>query len=237
MISCQKEPLHKAGICISFDDCTIKEWYEMRPLFHKYGAKATFFINTFDSLNTDQINMLRTLQAEGHEIGNHGALHVFAGDYIKAHSYSAYLKNEIDHNTEAMKLKGFTPTSFAYPFGAKYRFTDYLLSGRFKILRNVAALNEKKELETTDAVFYNFDNPRSVSAITIDKVQGLTDTMIDKGINRAKTNHEVLMLFGHYPENKDGNAYSFNIHFLEYILQEAQKNHLKYYTISELVTE
>jgi peptidoglycan-N-acetylglucosamine deacetylase len=42
------------GIALSFDDHFIKEWYELRPLFQKYNAKATFFITCPDSLNAEK---------------------------------------------------------------------------------------------------------------------------------------------------------------------------------------
>lgn len=234
--SCRKNSQNQAGVCISFDDCTIHEWYAMRPLLNKYQAKVTFFISDFESLDSEKIAMLKTLQTEGHEIGSHGALHTISETYIKAHSYSAYLAKEVDSNTISMERKGFTPTAFAYPYGAKYWFTDYLLLKRFKIVRGVTPLNKEKLLEMTDEAFYDFGNRNVVSAIGIDHTPGLTAIQLQKGLKRAKAKNEVLMLYGHAPENpSDSSDYTFDIHILEYILKEVQQQHLKHYTITELV--
>ena len=238
MCGCKKETAQQqAGICISFDDRSILEWYEIRPLLNKYQAKVTFFINDFETLDSSQISMLKILKEEGHEIGSHGRMHAASNQYIKEHSYTEYLAKEIDYNTEIMNIKGFPPTSFAYPFGTKYWFTDYLLLKRFEVLRGVSTLNEGQQLEDLDAVYYDFDGSRIVSAIGIDKTTYvLTEEMISKGLKRAKDKREVLMFYGHVPADTNNHSvYAFNIQTLEYILNESQKNHLKYYTITELV--
>ena len=90
--------------------------------------------------------MLRQLENEGHEIGSHGALHVLSENYIRENSYDEYIKNEIDANIFAMKKHGFDPKSFAYPYGAKYWFTDMMLLKKFKILRGVETINNERDL-------------------------------------------------------------------------------------------
>src|SRR5688572_11158013 len=118
IFSCQQSEIKRSGICLSFDDRTVKEWYKMNDLLKKYNSRVTFFITQFDSLDSAEIMMLRQLENEGHEIGSHGALHVISENYIKENSYSEYIKNEIDANSLAMKKNGFVPKSFSYPYGA-----------------------------------------------------------------------------------------------------------------------
>jgi len=45
-----------------------------------------------------------------------------------------------------MKKHGFDPKSFAYPYGAKYWFTDMMLLKKFKILRGVETINNERDL-------------------------------------------------------------------------------------------
>ena len=233
--SCQQSEIKHSGICLSFDDRTVKEWYKMKDLLKKYNSHVTFFISQFDSLDSADISMLRQLEHEGHEIGSHGALHVLSENYIKENSYGEYMKNEIDANIFAMKKNGFVAKSFAYPYGAKYWFTDMLLLKKFKIVRGVEAINNERDLTLIDNIYYSFDGDRTLSAVGIDQGAGLTEEMIKKAINRASNNHELLMLHGHSPITEmDNGPYNFNIDLLEFILNQAKENNLKYLKFSDL---
>jgi len=233
--SCHENEIKHSGICLSFDDRTVKEWYAIKDLLKKYNSHVTFFITQFDSLDSTEIRMLRELENEGHEIGSHGALHVISENYIKENSYEEYIKNEINANSLAMKKNGFFPKSFAYPYGAKYWFTDMLLLKKFKILRGVGTINNKRDLTLIDDIYYSFDGDRTLAAIGIDQGVGLTKEMIKNAIKRASVNHELLMLYGHSPITKtDDGPYNFNIDLLEFILNEAKENHLKYFKYGEL---
>ena len=122
----------------------------MKELLKKYNSRVTFFITQFDSLEPSEIEMLKELEKEGHEIGSHGALHVVSENYIKAKTYKEYIENEIDASIFSMKKKGVTPKSFAYPYGAKYWFTDMLLLKKFRILRGVEPINNETGLSLLD---------------------------------------------------------------------------------------
>jgi len=233
--SCHENEIKHSGICLSFDDRTVKEWYAIKDLLKKYNSHVTFFITQFDSLDSTEIRMLRELENEGHEIGSHGALHVISENYIKENSYSDYIKNEIDASIFAMKKHGFDPISFAYPYGARYWFTDMLLLKKFKILRGVETINNERDLTLIDDIYYSFDGDRTLAAIGIDQGGGLTKEMIKNAIKRASDNQELLMLYGHSPITaSDNGPYNFNIDLLEFILNEAKENHLKYFRYGEL---
>lgn len=236
LASCSREKTRQPGLCLSFDDRSINAWYEMRDLLKKYDTHVTFFVSRFDSLTAAEIEMLKELQKEGHEIGSHGALHTNAEVYIKENSYEEYLKNEIQQNILSMNKNGFYPTSFAYPYGAKYWFTDFLLLKRFKVLRGVASMNAEKDITSINEIYYSFNNDHALSALGLDGNSGITKDVIKKGIRRASDRNEVLLLYGHCPtKNSINSAYKFDITILEYILIEAKKNNLKYFRISELV--
>lgn len=225
----------QAGICLSFDDKSIDEWYELVPLFKKYNATATFFITKPYTLTDNEIQKLKTMEKEGFEIGFHGYHHKSAEHYIRNHSYKEYLQNEIEPGIRFMDSVEINCQSFAYPYGAEYWFTDYLLQKHFTTVRDVSPLNKEKDLTKIDDIYYTFNGKGSLSAIGIDAKTGLNMKMINKALNRTINNNEVLMLYGHIPTKKPKvKGYHFQVDFLEEILVSAQQKKLVFYTFSEL---
>jgi peptidoglycan/xylan/chitin deacetylase (PgdA/CDA1 family) len=228
----------KSGICISFDDRSINEWFELRDLFNDYNAKVTFFITQFDSLSDVEISKLRILEKDGHEIAFHGTIHVVSEYYIKERSYRAYFNNEINHGLEAMNLAGFSCSSFAYPYGSKYWFTDHLLLRNFNILRSVSVINKENDITKIDDIFFSFNGDKTVSALGIDSNSGLTFELFNKALKRVVKNNEVLLLSGHAPSHKKkAEGFTFDVEFLKRILNHSVQEGLKFYTIRELTTE
>ena len=83
----------KRGIVLSFDDSiNIESWNESRPTFERYNATATFFVDRWDDLTTEEIEILTILEEEGHEIGFHGTNH---RDYFQ---FTSGEKNESDNS-------------------------------------------------------------------------------------------------------------------------------------------
>ncbi|HTF19214.1 MAG TPA: polysaccharide deacetylase family protein [Chryseolinea sp.] len=234
LISCASRTDRSPGICLSFDDRTINEWYAMIPLLDKYQAHVTFFVTQLDSLRPDEIRKLKALAERGHEIASHGARHVNAETYIKEHGYRAWLDNEVDHSINVMKLAGFDPVTFAYPYGAKYWFTDFLLLQRFNCVRSVAVLGADADIASLDDVFYNFDNDDKLLALGIDVNSGLTRQMVRKAIERSVAKREVMMLYGHTPATAGDSVYRFDPGLLEFILEEGAQNGLRFYTFNGL---
>lgn len=231
--SCQRSD-RKPGICLSFDDRSIAGWYAMRDLLKQYHAKTTFFITQFDSLTPKEIEMLKELESDGHEISSHGALHVSSEKYIKEYSYSAYLANEVERSLVSMGNAGFHPTAFAYPYGAKYWFTDLLITKKVKVTRGVAALEMNEKIENLDDIYYDFDGRRNFYALGIDTNSGFTRDMVVKAVKRARDSREVLFLYGHQPTSVYKSGYFFDVPFLKFILEQAREKHLQFYTFSEL---
>ena len=85
----------RSGIALTFDDNYIDEWYAVRSIFQRYDAHATFYVSQYDGLDEDQIDKLRTLQADGHEIAFHGRYHTDAAAYLETHTIQQYLDYEI----------------------------------------------------------------------------------------------------------------------------------------------
>ena len=85
----------RSGIALTFDDNYIDGWYAVRSIFQQYDAHATFYVSQYDGLDEDQIDKLKTLQADGHEIAFHGRYHTDAAAYLETHTIQQYLDYEI----------------------------------------------------------------------------------------------------------------------------------------------
>jgi peptidoglycan/xylan/chitin deacetylase (PgdA/CDA1 family) len=239
------ENTEKAGIAISFDDHFINDWYELRPLFQKYGAKVTFFVTCGDTLTTDEIAKLKQLEKDGHEIGFHGTVHGKSTELIAAVGPAKYAETELTPGLHYMKLAGFAPQSYAHPGGNHNDQVDsVLLATGFKILRDVAISRRKMfgvqlyalAPRLMDWIFYPFDQEKIVDALLIDTDAELTAEEMKEAITKAKKTGTALMLFGHQPlysQPKNG-AYGFDVAFLEKILKEAHEQKLQFYKMSEL---
>lgn len=221
--------LPQAGICLSFDDRAVDAWFRMRELLAKYEAKVTFFVTQWDSLTPAEINKLKILQQDGHEIAFHGARHVLSEYYIKEHSLEDYLNTEILAGIKSMQAAGFYPTTFAYPYSAKYWGTDRELLKYFYVLRSEEPLRDKTDASTIDACYYENTGERLVYAITIDRNANLKAKGWEKALNRAWQNKEVLLLYGHTPME------TFDVAFLEEILAMAKSKNLKFFRTSDLI--
>jgi peptidoglycan/xylan/chitin deacetylase (PgdA/CDA1 family) len=231
--ACSKSTPTQPGICLSFDDRSILEWSKLRPLFDKFNTRVTFFITQVDSLSQEEIELLRQLRNDGHEIGSHGALHVAAEDYIGKHSYEEYYTNEIDAGISSLRNHGFEPVSFAYPYGSSYWFTDRALLKKFSMVRSVSALGNTR-IEDLDEIYYQFDDDHVVSALGFDHGTGVTKDMIEQAMKRAVNRNEVLMLYAHVPAMGTTDQYSFDVKLLEFILEAKEKYKLRSYRVDEL---
>jgi len=121
------------GLKLSFDDDHIDNWYENRELLEEW--KATLYVTRFDCLTVEQLCKLRELEIQGCEIGCHGFRHLNAVEYLKTHTIDEYILVEIIPAIQIMKLHGFEPESFAYPFGTRTPELDEMLKKYFKHIR------------------------------------------------------------------------------------------------------
>jgi peptidoglycan/xylan/chitin deacetylase (PgdA/CDA1 family) len=247
MAGCRQQAKNhdQAGIAISFDDHFIKEWYALRPLFQKYGAKATFFITCPDSLSADEISQLRQLEKDGHEIGYHSTTHGKSTELIAAVGPAKYAELELKPGLGYMAAAGFFPQSYAHPGGNHNDQVDSVLfANGFKILRDVGISRRKLfgvqiyglAPRLMSWVYYPFDRRKLVDALLIDTDSGVSEQEMKEAIQKAKDTNRALMLFGHeplYASPKNG-EYGFSVAFLESILKEADRQGMKFYTMSQL---
>lgn len=224
--SCQQK---KAGILFTFDDSHIDEWYAQRPLFQKYNIHATFFIARPHLLDSSQINKLKILASDGHEIACHGYRHKNAINFQP----KEYLNQEIIPALQKMNEIGFETTSFAYPFGKSTAELDSILLGYFKTIRKATYNIQDTTIDQYPEIYAHSNNYRIVDAMGIDYNYAISPENFETGIERAVKNKEMLIVYAHLIDisNED---YTIHPEYLENLFLMCQKYHIKSMTMSEM---
>ncbi len=103
-------------VTIGFDDGTVDQFSNGFPILSAHGMHATFFVNTGPIIAADPGHMtwadLHALASAGNEIAGHTIDHAD----IKPLSVAA-AEHEVCDDRNSLLAQGFTPESFAYPFG------------------------------------------------------------------------------------------------------------------------
>jgi peptidoglycan/xylan/chitin deacetylase (PgdA/CDA1 family) len=134
----------RVAVSLSFDDARASQVDAGMPLFDRYGAKVTFYVNP-PNLGK-RLEGWKKVAAKGYEIGNHSMTHPCTGNFAWARNdaletfTTAMMERELDGaNAETQRLLGVKPTTFAYPCGEKFigrgtRTTSYvpIVARRFR---------------------------------------------------------------------------------------------------------
>jgi hypothetical protein len=223
-----------AGVALTFDDTIFLEsWVSMiDTLVKMYDIRATFFVDHFDQLNEQRLAELRFLKNLGSEIGYHGLRHRDAVNYCKSYSIERYIEDEILPGLVAMKQKGFSPSSFAYPLGNREQKIDERLLEYFKILRGTYAYGIKKP----PASYYHCDyhSTHILNGVKIDCDSPYAMSDIFEGLEYARQYNCVIILYGHGTSKTILPLYVL-ISRLEKICSFVAKHNMKFYIMSELV--
>ncbi len=131
-------PAGGAGVALTFDDAHIDEWHGQRALFAAYGARVTFFVTRIHLLSDRRLDLLHELYADGHAIESHGLNHVNGPDYVQEHGLQAYIDDEVLPSLVVLRREGFSPTTFAYPFGARTSEIDRAVLEHVALVRSIA---------------------------------------------------------------------------------------------------
>jgi hypothetical protein len=107
----------RAGLALAFDDDAVDAWYGMRDQLADHGARVTFFVTRWQTWDAAGRDELRELVALGHTVEAHSVNHLHAPAYVSEHGLDAYLADEVIPSIEVLREAGYTPTSFAFPFG------------------------------------------------------------------------------------------------------------------------
>jgi peptidoglycan/xylan/chitin deacetylase (PgdA/CDA1 family) len=115
----------RVAVSLSFDDARDSQMDVGVPLFDRYHAKATFYVNPPNMKN--RLDAWKAAAAKGYEIGNHTMSHPCTGNYawVGKNALEDYTMAKMEHemdeaNAETQRLLGVKPTTFAYPCGQKF---------------------------------------------------------------------------------------------------------------------
>ena len=226
LCTCQEK---KAGIVFTFDDDSVNEWYSQRSLFQKYNIHATFFISKPHLLDSTQINQLKILAADGHEIACHGYQHKNALNYQS----EDYINQEVKPALQKMRDLGFEPAAFAYPFGTSTSELDSIMLNYFKVIRKATYNISDTTIDQYAEIYANSNNYRIVNAMGIDNNYAISPENFETGIIRALKNKEILVVYAHII---DASKEEYTIHpeYLEKLFVICQKHHIKSITMREM---
>lgn len=218
----------KGGIALTWDDNAVDDWYKARKLFKKYNARCTFFITYFYMLDEGKINKLRQLKEDGHEIACHTYSHKDAVLYLMDQGIEKYIDNEIKPALDSMRSKGFSPESFAYPFGSRNSETDEALLKYFRVLRGIT--------DVKGGVLYSWGWTRILQATGIDNSSNITSESIFSMLESAKESKKVAVFYGHKIKEDTPNVPQGSTTYsrLESILKKASDLGLTFFKVSEL---
>jgi peptidoglycan/xylan/chitin deacetylase (PgdA/CDA1 family) len=107
-------------VSLTWDDQYENQWLYLRPLLLSHNMRATLYVITDDTNNGYSCCMsyaqLRTMQAEGNDIGGHGRFHLSLTDPSTTREQKK--ADVCDGRADLINNGIQDPQSFAYPFGA-----------------------------------------------------------------------------------------------------------------------
>ncbi|NLE64090.1 MAG: polysaccharide deacetylase family protein [Bacteroidales bacterium] len=232
LFACKQAP-KKGGIIFSFDDNYINEWFEFKKVFNKYQIKATFFIAHSYLLDSGDIQKLKILEKEGHEIGCHGYRHLNCMDYVD--SIDKYVENEIIPAVYLLEKYGFQLHSFAYPFGPSTDLIDSALLTHFDYIRKATYNINDTTIDTYDDIFVSDNKTRISNAMGIDYNYNISFENLETALERAANNNEILILYAHKIDDSKKD-YSIEPAYLEKVFQLCNKYGLQSIRMKDIGT-
>jgi hypothetical protein len=127
-----------SSVALSFDDTFVDQWEALRPVFRRYGVRATFFVSQFHDFDAGRLDGLARLAADGHDIEYHGTHHAHSVAYVDEHGMDAFIADEIAPDLALMRQAGYDPAVFAYPHSERRADVDAALMHTFRLLRGNA---------------------------------------------------------------------------------------------------
>lgn len=115
----------RVAVSFSFDDARASQVDTGVPLFDKYGAKVTFYVNPRNMAN--RLDAWKAAAKAGYEIGNHSDQHPCTGNFPWSRQRAledytvAKMRADLEGTSkEIERLLGVKPLTFAYPCGQKF---------------------------------------------------------------------------------------------------------------------
>ena len=237
-----KSSIYKeGGFMLSFDDNHIHNWYKISDLLDKYKCKATFFVSGFGYLDTEEIDLLKKMEDKGHEIAVHSLNHNSAVQYLDSNKINNYIEFEIIPEIDSMKLYGFEPQTFSYPFGDNNKEIDSALLEKFVLIRDVSESQRHfysmyfKNFNELDEIFINNNSSKVLKGLGIDENYNVSIKDIHKIFERASNNNEIVLFYCHNPVQKVFKNFQIQIDYLENFLKLTNEYNLKSYRFIDVI--
>jgi PGF-pre-PGF domain-containing protein len=216
-------------------------------MFKDNNATCTINVNSNDLINSSQgtKDNLSALQAEGWEIAAHGRNHADSVAYLNNHTSAEWLDQEIFPNIAVLTQMGYPVYTFVYPYGSNDATTDALLAPYFRTIRstNFNVMDDPsvsyvgEPVNESSAAYYTWNDTQVLYGVEIDDQSGVSLESILSGIDYAKANGYVLVLYGHKITSnatEDTSVYQTSTSRLESILSHTSQIGGKFYLMGEL---
>lgn len=225
----------RARICFTFDDRFFDSWEQAMPIFEKYDATATFFVD--GRIDHRALTAMKKLQSAGHSIGLHSFGHARVTDYVKnpQKGMDAYIAEQIKPQLDVCRANGIKIRAFAYPQSACNSYTDKKLFEVFDFVRtgHWGVVKKGRPMTEWDGLYVK--NVAAKQRFNAFGVCGDFDMQQTKDvIRRAAENGETVVFYSHNIIPPRKNTHDISTVALEELLQFAKSLNVKVCGLNEL---
>ncbi|MCU0421592.1 MAG: polysaccharide deacetylase family protein [Bacteroidia bacterium] len=237
--TCKKDDQHQIlgpGIFLS-TDLPAHTWFDLREYLLSRNAKITFYTQSYQFLDSASKAKIKIMMQDGHEMAHHTSHHIHADEYMRSHSISDYMHNEIYNMDSALEADGIFTENFAYPYGDFTQETDRALLQRFKSIRKIISPYANKKLADVDQIYYRFKGVRILYGCTVDSKMNFNVKEILEALDKAKSSRQTISLYCHFVNRGQAelnNQLAINYNDFIAIIEHANKLRLKFYTAKEI---
>ncbi|TAE82847.1 MAG: hypothetical protein EAY81_08835 [Bacteroidetes bacterium] len=239
LTTCNKDKDYKLlgpGIILT-TDVPPHHWFDVRDYLKSKNARVTFYIQSYQLIDSAGRAQLKIMMQDGHEMAHHTYTHIHADKYLYSYTIDDYMQNEIFNMDSIMNADGVYTETFAYPYGDFTEQTDRFLLKRFRSIRKIISPYAHKKLADVDQIYYRFNGVRVFYGCTIDKKQKLALKEVFEALDKAKSSRQAISLYCHRI-NKGELEHSdqLNVDYEDFkaIVDYASKIGLKFYTAKEI---
>lgn len=196
------KPFEEPIVTVTFDDGWESVYSAGLPIMQKYGIRSTQYIlsGVFDNTTYMSIDQIKSMQANGHEVGSHTIDHLDLTQLDEA-----ILTKQLKESKDVL-TKNFGPIKdFTSPYGAYNAHTLDSISKYYRTQKNAEGDPAAHELEAIN-IGSTF-NPLNVVSFSVRETTTLDELV--KLINAAKKHNGWLVLTYHQID-RSGVEFSVN---------------------------
>lgn len=209
-------------ICLNFDDGYRDVCQNALPILDSFGIKATCFINSGSIgkpilMSWDELSELQ--DTYGWEIGGHGYSHANFSELSFEEA-----RKEIEEDWSLLREKGFSPKSFALPYGICPHEYLSLIKARYQNIRSTNDLAMHKPIDRLNLSYYPYH-------------YGWTAQRVKDRILQAMADKEALLIIGFHQVGFTDNWQDCHPEILEQICAFIREKGLKTMTLKDAMKE